>query len=126
MAQGLSKFPVTTADGTEYRVSITEEGATDWHDDCAYIRLYKERERKLFGFIRFKLVDRERMYEKDGYDVKNPDYIAIATWGIRGYEEHLRWRAEYDVEKVVKQTEYERKQSEAVRRFNEWDGKICD
>lgn len=115
----LTKFPVTMPDGTEYRVKITEHEAYGYEDAHAIIRIYRERKRSLFGVMRFKRLE-SRYAGLLVYDPENPDYIALATWAIRKYEDHQRWLAA----RQVKQAETALARDAALRKFAEWDGKI--
>jgi len=115
----LSKFPVTTPEGTEYRVTIEHEQERNIFGDVLReyydIRLYVPRKNALF--VRFKRIGKYWAEVEDG-----DSFINIATWTVAKYENEQ----EIQRQKRDKQAEQQRAQVAAVEAFRKWDGKITN
>lgn len=121
----LTKFPVTSSDGTEYRVTITEFEAD--HHTGAYVRVRLYTERKGRRFFRFKASAPYDYYEGEGvYFPVRPDYVALAKQAVSDYEEYIVWLAKHRAEKAAERTEQARHKSAAVTAFTKWDGVITN
>ncbi|MCD9024339.1 hypothetical protein [Cohnella silvisoli] len=117
----MKKFPVTTEDGREFRVTIHCNNDDDsWFGRVAYVKLYVERKgRRIF---RFKRIFHGSYDRDDGYDWKNPDFIALTAQVIADYDKAVIDEAELRVE-VAKR---DRDIAEAQAAFSEWDGRLSD
>lgn len=112
----ITKFPVTAADGTEYRVRIrVSEQSCGWY---AFVSLYVKR--RYFGF---RKVDRT-WYESgtNEFNVDNPDYVKLAHLTLKRHE---HWRGVCAYRAQEKAEAAARKQA-AVERFNAWDGRLTE
>ncbi|MCY9527163.1 hypothetical protein M5W68_19135 [Paenibacillus larvae] len=104
----LEKFPIIAPDGEEYRITFYEEIATIWT-----ATLYKERKRKLFGMFRFKKIYVVRLEDDNPTDGKRVDFAACAKYVWRKYKREENARIEAEQLRL-----------DAVKHFEEWDGKL--
>lgn len=113
----LRKFPVTSADGTEYRVKIEE-----CHDSIFGMelsaRLYAPRKR--WGFRNIYAMTLRQLC--GDYNPSDVDYVDVAAALVADYYGSLAEHAERQREKAEAAA---RKQA-AVKRFNAWDGRITE
>jgi hypothetical protein len=112
----LSKFPVTSPAGNEYRVTIVEDHERFFGRRYLAV-LYKERKGSwLAGLFRFKRLD---SYE---YDIKSTNFIAIASDAVQKYE------AEYatKVAKAAEAHELAEKKRKTAAEFTSWNGLITE
>jgi hypothetical protein len=100
----LTKFPVTSPSGNDYRVTITL-GHSVWHHSKYLVSVYVKREGFLAILSPFKSVGEYKHRFDDGI----PDYIAVASDVIRYHEEQV-------AEEMAK--------TEAEKAFAVWDGVI--
>jgi hypothetical protein len=114
----LSKFPVIAPDGTEYRVSITEWDSR--FEDYAEVTIYRERRKR--GPFRFRKLFTTEIRKHGGYDVSDPDYIALAWIGIGRYLAHV---SEVNA-RERREAETEIRRSAAAEAFTKWDGRIVE
>lgn len=115
----MRKFPVTTEDGREFRVTISCDDESMW-GHLARVNLYVERKgRRIF---RFKRVYTQNYARDDGYDWKKPDFIALTARTIADYDEAIVYAEEIRV--VVAQRN--RDIDAAHTAFHEWDGRLSD
>jgi hypothetical protein len=111
---GVKKFPVTTEDGREFRVTIFRD------DHYATVKLYIERKgRRVFRFKRVYICS---YWRADGYDWKKPDFIALTAQAIADYDESVIYAAELRI--TVAQRD--RDIAAAHTAFSAWDGKITE
>lgn len=118
----LSKFPVTAADGTEFRVSIHEREPSMFGYFTKVV-LYKQRRKR--GPFRFKKVGEITLWDGDKedravFDRNNPDYITLSAYVIKSYYAEL---AEID-EEVRRLDELESRRTSAAEAFTNWSGRI--
>ncbi|MEK3988063.1 hypothetical protein MHB77_32565 [Paenibacillus sp. FSL K6-3166] len=112
----VTKFPVTTPDGTEYRVKIR---VSEQSCGCyAFVNLYAKR--RYFGFRKV-----DRAWYASGtneFNIGNPDYVKLAHLALKRYES---WQRVCAIRAREKAEAAARRQA-AVDRFNAWDGKIAE
>ncbi|MHA7962857.1 hypothetical protein ACX93W_01845 [Paenibacillus sp. CAU 1782] len=109
----LSKFPVTSPAGNEYRVTIIEDHERFFGPYYSAI-LYEERRGWLAKLFRFK-----RLYSYE-YDIKSTNFIAIASEVVLKYESEYAARVAKD---TAASALAERKRHTAAE-FAAWDGVI--
>ncbi|AHD06469.1 hypothetical protein [Paenibacillus larvae] len=104
----LEKFPIIAPDGEEYRITVYEEIATVWT-----ATLYKERKWKLFGMFRFKKIYEVCFEDYNPTDDKRVDFVAAARYVWREYKKEVNARIKSEQLRL-----------DAVKHFEEWDGKL--
>lgn len=100
----LTKFPVTAADGTEYRVTINE------HNDRyrnSFVRVKFYLPRKRFGFKKVTSYDMSAGFT---YNPDAPNYVAIAREVFRVY--------------LREEVSVAQRKSAAIDAFQAWDGRL--
>ncbi|MBJ6364173.1 hypothetical protein ACFOQM_23410 [Paenibacillus sp. GCM10012307] len=112
----LSKFPVTSPSGAEYRVTIKYDSVIigDYKGNEVW-RVYIYEKRNTWGPFRFKCTGR---YQADYSDYS--DLVELASYAVLEYEEDV----ETEKRENIKKAELSRKQAEAIGAFRNWDGKI--
>jgi hypothetical protein len=110
----LSKYPVVSSSGEEYRVDICPDSHLT---GCVFCGIFKAVEvRKLFGGYKtkFKQLNCGGFFP-DLYDVEkwNFDYIAIARREIEKYEESIRHQLAQEIG-----------HKKGVNAFESWDGRL--
>lgn len=111
----LSKYPVTSESGREYRVDIYP----DIFDDYVVCIVYEPVEKRtIFGGkkVRFRAINYSG-FLRALYDEKRwgYDYIAIAHNEIKEYEQTTRDELEHVANR-----------KEAVNKFENWDGRLSE
>lgn len=109
----LEKFPVIAPDGTEYRVTITEERGT-WCPWKYQVSIYKQH--RTFGILRFKRIYKSvwRITE-EGTRASGDGLISLANDAVHD-------QIKIENEKLAEK----RGIQEAAETFRQWDGKIND
>ncbi|WP_028559794.1 hypothetical protein [Paenibacillus pinihumi] len=113
----LSKFPVTSPSGAEYRVTIKYDYFVIIGDyKCDEIwRVYIYEKRNTWGPFRFRRIGR---YRADYSDYS--DLVELASDAVLEYEKDV----EAKKRESIKKAELARKQAEAAEAFRKWDGKV--
>lgn len=112
----LSKYPVVSESGKEYRVDVCPDHIYGNHVMCGIFEV--QIRRNIFGVKREKLVQLNNtsmfrdIYKEDDW---NYDYTAVAKNEIKKYENRLE-----------KEAEQARRRKDGVSKFNEWDGRSAE
>lgn len=118
----LRKFPVTTADGVEFLVTIKECTSGDWlRQKYAKVTLHERRiGARYFKFRRLFVIQYWEVERGDIYSRTDPDFIGMARQAIADYYE-------YGEEKKRKAAEFiaqDYRRLKARQSFEGWDGKL--
>jgi hypothetical protein len=116
----VKKFPVTTEDGREFRVTVSCGEHSLSSEIIAVVKLYVERKDR--RFFRFKRVFVRHYGRDDGYDWKKPDFVALTARAITNYDDAVGYAAELS----VRVAQRDRDIADAHAAFNAWDGRLTD